>query len=344
MSTMIETPLPGKSGRAHLAARQVGARFRAGRSLVWSGALAVALAAQLQLQTAQAHGIAGNRYFPGTLSFDDPAVADEAILPNFSSLNHPDGGGDVTDNRINWSFTRLLTPTVGVVVDNSWIARNWGVTKRSGFDVTSLGIKWEVYRDNPRETLISAGLAWGIGNSGAQGVDANAPNTIKPGLFFGKGFGDLPDSLSWLRPFGVTGAVVLEHPAGGVSTNLGIDPNSGQLAPLLTHNVDILHWGFAVEFSTLYLTSRFTGGPPKEEPLNQLVPLVEFAFDSSRGTKSIATMNPGLSYVAVSWQVAVEAIVPLNGASGHHIGARTQLLFFLDDLAPSLFGKPLLSR
>jgi len=326
------------------AARNVGAQFRAGLSLVWSSALIVALAAPPLSQTAYAHGIAGNRFFPGTLTFDDPAVADEAILPNFSSLNHLAGGGDVTDNRINWSFTRLLTPTVGVVIDNSWIARNWGVTKRSGFDVTNVGIKWAIYRDNPHEALLSASLAWGIGNSGAQGVDANAPHTIKPGLFFGKGFGDLPDNLSWLRPFGVTGAVVLEHPTGSVSTNFGIDPISGHFGPMMISNVDIIHWGFAVEFSTLYLTSRFTGRPPKEEPLNQLVPLVEFAFDSSRGTKSTATMNPGLSYVAVTWQIAVEAIVPLNRASGHNIGARTQLLLFLDDLAPSVFGKPLLSR
>src|SRR5215831_5497078 len=35
--------------------------------------------------SAHAHGIAGNRFFPGTLSFDDPAVADESILPLFSS-------------------------------------------------------------------------------------------------------------------------------------------------------------------------------------------------------------------------------------------------------------------
>jgi hypothetical protein len=326
------------------AGRNVEAQFRAALCLIWSSVLFVAWAAPPLTQTAYAHGIAGNRFFPGTLTFDDPAVADEAILPNFSSLDHPAGGGDVNDNRINWSFTRLLTPTIGIVIDNSWIARNWGVTKRSGFDVTSLGIKWEVYRDNPHETLISASLAWGIGHSGAQGVDANAPDTVKPGMFFGKGFGDLPDNLSWLRPFGVTAAVVLEHPTGSVSTNFGIDPTSGQLARMTTRNVDILHWGFAVEFSTLYLTSRFTGGPPKEEPFNQLVPLVEFAFDSSRGTKSIATMNPGLSYVAVTWQIAVEAIIPLNSASGHNVGARAQLLLFLDDLAPSLFGKPLLSR
>jgi hypothetical protein len=326
------------------AARDVGTQFRAGLSLVWSSAFIVALAAPPLAQTAHAHGIAGNRFFPGTLTFDDPAVADEAIVPNFSYWNHPDGGGEVTDNRINYSFTRLLTPKVGVFVDNSWIARNWGVTQRFGFDTTNVGIKWEVYRDDPHEALLSASVAWGIGNSGALGVDVKAPETIKPGLFFGKGFGDSPDSLSWLRPFGITGAVVLEHPTGSVSTNLGFGPVTGQLGPMLTRNVDILHWGFAVEFSTLYLTSRFTGGPPKEEPLNQLVPLVEFAVDSAPGSKSIATMNPGLSYVAVTWQIAVEAIVPLNQASGHGIGGRTQLLLFLDDLAPSLFGKPLLSR
>jgi hypothetical protein len=314
------------------------------RVVGWASALAIICAVLVASQPAHAHGIAGNRFFPGTLTIDDPAVADEAIVPNFSYWNHPDRGGEITDNRINYSFTRLLTPTVGVVIDNSWIARNWGATQRAGFDTTNIGIKWEVYRNNPHEALLSASLTWGIGNSGAQGVDAKAPDTIKPGLFFGKGFGDSPDSLSWFRPFGITGAVVLEHPTGSVSTNLGFDPITGQLGPMLTRNVDILHWGFAVEFSTLYLTSRFTGGPPTEEPLNQLVPLIEFAVDSAPGSKSIATMNPGLSYVAVTWQIAVEAIVPLNNASGHGIGGRTQLLLFLDDLAPSLFGKPLLSH
>jgi hypothetical protein len=39
--------------------------------------------------SAQAHGIAGNRFFVGTLTFDDPSVADEAIVPNFSTLSHP---------------------------------------------------------------------------------------------------------------------------------------------------------------------------------------------------------------------------------------------------------------
>ena len=131
----------------------------------------------------------------------------------------------------------------------------------------------------------------------------------------------------------------------GTSINSGIDSQTGQLVPMLTRNVDTLHWGFAVEFSTLYLTSRFTPGKlPKQEPVNQLVPLVEFSFDSPRGQKTSATMNPGLSYVAVTWQLAVEAIVPFNSEAGRSVGARAQLLLFLEDLVPSLFGKPLLGR
>jgi hypothetical protein len=54
-------------------------------------------------------------------------------------------------------------------------------------------------------------------------------------------------------------------------------------------------------------------------------------------------MNPGFAYVAVTWQIAAEAVVPLNRAGGDGIVFRAQLLFFLDDLLPSLFGKPLLS-
>jgi hypothetical protein len=292
---------------------------------------------------AAAHGIVGNRLFPGTLAFDDPAVADELALPSVSSLKRPDDGNDVVDNRINWAFARLLTSTVSLGVDSGWMHRNWGAAQRSGFDLTTLELKKLLYTNEPHEFMITAGLGWGIRGSGAQGVGRNKPDTVQPGIFFGKGLGDLPDALSWLRPFGITGAVTFEHPMAGTSTNLGIDPQTGQLGPTLTREVDTLHWGFSLQYSTYYLTSRFTPGKlPKQEPLHQLVPLIEFAFDSPRGEKTAATMNPGLAYVADSWQVAAEAIVPLNSEGGRTVGVRAQLLLFLDDLIPAVFGKPLL--
>jgi len=115
------------------------------------------------IHSAHAHGIAGNRFFPGTLSFDDPAVADEAIVPNFSSVKRPNEGGNVVDNRFDWAFFRLLTPTLGFGIDGAGVHRNWGNSQRSGFDVTSLNVKGEVYRNNLHEILVSAGLGWGIG-------------------------------------------------------------------------------------------------------------------------------------------------------------------------------------
>jgi hypothetical protein len=50
---------------------------------------AVLLVSLVWEHSAHAHGIAGNRYFDGTLTFDDPAVADEAILPYYDNLNFP---------------------------------------------------------------------------------------------------------------------------------------------------------------------------------------------------------------------------------------------------------------
>jgi hypothetical protein len=147
--------------------------------------------------------------------------------------------------------------------------------------------------------------------------------------------------LTWSR-FAVIGAFVDELPFG--TTTTAFAPNAtGKFQSLPVPTVETLHWGLSLQYSTYYLTSRFTGGPPREEPLNQLVPLVEFSFDSPRGQNTAVTMNPGLAYVAVTWQVAAEVIVPLNRDGGSSTGFRTQLMFFLDDLIPSLFGKPLLS-
>jgi hypothetical protein len=68
----------------------------------------VASALAISACSAHAHGIAGNRYFDGTMTFDDPAVADEAILPYWANSQFPTQGSNVAENRINWAFARLL--------------------------------------------------------------------------------------------------------------------------------------------------------------------------------------------------------------------------------------------
>jgi hypothetical protein len=308
-------------------------------------ALTGSLAAFAFTSNLQAHGIAGNRLFAGTLSFDDPAVADEAILPLYSYLDYPTQGSNVSENRINAAFSRLLTPTLSLTIDSGWVHQNWPIGNTSGVDKTNVGLKYEAYRDNRHEALISVGLAWGIGHSGASAVGTAAPNTIQPGVFVGKGFGDLPESLSWLRPFAVTGAIVDEVPVGSSrATALAPNLTTGRFDSASFPGVEILRWGFSVQFSTLYLTDRFDSGPPIHEPINQWVPLIEFKFDSPSGQKTVATANPGFTYIDRTWQLAAEIILPMNHAGGNGLGFRAQLLLFLDDLLPSVFGKPLLTN
>lgn len=55
--------------------------------------------ALLWVQSAEAHGVAGNRYFDGTLTFDDQAVADKAILPHWAHLDFPDPGSNTSEKR-----------------------------------------------------------------------------------------------------------------------------------------------------------------------------------------------------------------------------------------------------
>jgi hypothetical protein len=310
--------------------------------------LSILIATALTVGHAQAHGIAGNRYFPGTLTFDDPAVADEWITQASRSTHPAFDGREVTDYSVNEAFARLLTPTLSIGLDTGWAERHRaGFPTQSGIEATGLTLKALVHEDDPHETLISTSFTWTIGGSGNRAVDADGPHTLTPALFAGKGFGDLPDGLSWLRPFGIAAGVAPEFATSRSSTTRGIDPATGQMSTIsVTNATAVIHWGFALEFSTLYLTDRFDGRPPREEPLNQLVPLVEFAFDTPLGGdgKTAAMLAPGLSYVAETYQVAAEALLPLNDHAGHGAGFRAQLLFFLDDLVPSLFGQPLLRR
>ena len=59
-------------------------------------------------------------------TFDDPSVADEAIVPNFSTLNHPvEGGGAVSIDR-----SRAADASFQVQVDSVWVHRHWPTPRR----------------------------------------------------------------------------------------------------------------------------------------------------------------------------------------------------------------------
>jgi hypothetical protein len=105
-------------------------------------------------------------------------------------------------------------------------------------------------------------------------------------------------------------------------------------------NADAFQFGFAVEYSLIYLQQNVHDlGLPA--PFDRLVPLVEFAFELpvDRGQDGLVTgtINPGILWSGKSFQIGVEAIIPMNGRTGNNVGVIAQVHFYLDDLLPSIF-------
>lgn len=290
---------------------------------------------------AQAHGIAGNRLFAGTLTFDDPAVADEFNGPIFSRRVDPlDSGSGILDRSVDFGISRLLESDLAASIETSYTLHRLpdGQTVQ-GIGATHLGLKKQLWIDEDHETMVAGSLTWGLGGVGRPDLHAHTYNTIEPALMAGRGFGDLPDSAEWIRPFALTGALSLDVPLSSHS----IPPGE----TLAQRNPVILHGGISIQYSTFYRSGRFKAGQlPEEEPVDQLVPLVEIQFDQALGgtdRRLYATANPGLAYVGKTFQFSIEYIKPLNGNSGSG-GLRVGAMFFLDDLMPSWFGKPLLAK
>src|SRR5947208_2188015 len=168
--------------------------------------------------------------------------------------------------------------------------------------------------------------------------------TWAPGFFFGKGFGDLPDTVSFLKPLAVTGQVGVAIPTSASTRTVILNETTGEREIDIERHPDVVEWGFAVEYSIIYLQEQVKdiGLHP---PFDRLIPLVEFAFETplNRGQEgqTTGTINPGLIWSGKYFQVAAEAMVPVNSRMGNDVGFIAQLHFYLDDLLPHSLGRPL---
>ncbi len=282
-----------------------------GRASVLSAAIMVAA-----VNPAAAHGVIGDRFFPATITTDDPFAADELALPTVTVFNH--------ETDIDMEFSKSISPGIAVSVDLGYIDSDPpGGPKASGLDNVSLTPAAELYRDTEHETIVTAAFIWEIGGSGNKSV-ADRASSFTPELLFGKGFGDLPDSLGLLRPVAVTGQLGFQIP--GTSTEF-----------------KAFEWGGALEYSLLYLQNnvRDQGFSPF---VARFTPLVEFSLSSPTdrgGGETTGTINPGLAWIGQYTQLTAEAIIPVNRASGGAVGFIAQLHFYIDDLFPDTLGRPI---
>ena len=216
----------------------------------------------------------------------------------------------------------------------------------NGFQNLETTFKYRVFKDPEHEFVMSVGLSIEWGGTGAQSVGADPFHTYTPTLWFGKGLGDLPDTLSWIRPVAITGQVGYAIPARNFTTTFGIDPDTGNQTVDTEFHPRVLNWGGTIQYSMPYLKSAVIDlGLP--EFINHLIPLVEATMQTpmantlTSGTMTTGTINPGVIWVGSTFQVAVEALIPINRQSGTNVGVIAQLHLYLDDIDPRGIGKPI---
>ena len=275
----------------------------------------------LPLAGAHAHAVAGDRVFPATLAVDDPGVSDELTLPEVGHFKDSDGSATTT----SFEYTKTLTKDLGLSLEGAWIDND----DSKGFDNFGLGAKYVFYTDAPHELMLSTGLDWDIGGSGSRHV-AERFSTITPAVFVGKGLGDLPDSMAYLKPFAVTGSLGYAMPMQNFSDG--------------ERNAQAVEWGATVQYSIPYLQQHVKDWDiPK--PFANAIPVVEFAFETPTNGedngRTTGTINPGVIFMGHSTQLGLEAQLPLNSESGHGVGYLVQAHFYLDDLFPTTLGRPI---
>jgi hypothetical protein len=209
-----------------------------------------------------AHGFAGKRFFPTTFQVEDPFVSDEFSL----LLNHiKEPEGKTTEVEVEYS--KRILPNLGISLGESYIHQDFlegGST--SGFGNLEVGLKYQFLTSEEHETILSVGAGIEIGGTGARRIGAESFSVISPALYFGKGFGDLPESMNFLRPFAITGIAGPNFPTR--SKNVIFDEETEETE--VERNPTTLTWGFTIQYSLQYLQS-FVKDVGLGAPFNRMV-------------------------------------------------------------------------
>jgi len=279
---------------------------------------------------AHAHAIAGVRVFPVSLTVDDPGVADEATLPQI--VNQP-GSGPSQLTQFQWEYDKRITPTTALIYNQGYdILTAVGLGRHTGWENPIITGKWQAYVNPEHEFIASLGVqrslpAW----THTTQIGGSAQGATTPTVYFGKGLGDvLPGAL---RPLAITGEFSATFPDRRVNAN---NDNNGTPASFRA--------AATVQYSLPYLQSQVKDyGLPAF--VNRVLPIFEVNYVTpttapSGGVPMKISFAAGAIYMADTYQIGAELLIPGNAAAGKTIGAVMQVHFFLDDIFPDSLGKP----
>ena len=300
-----------------------------------SSAFAVALLLLwLPASEAAAHCFVGARFFPATLATDDPCVADEMSLPTVAWSKTADVPS-ATQLDISGDISKRITEDFGITIGEGWTQiQHPGGPTMAGFADLETTFQYQLLKDGSHELAMLLGLIVDWGGTGATNAGIGTPySLLTPTYYFGQGFGQLPDTLDWARPIAVTGQIGYQIPTTSMSQGVNVP--------------QALFYGATLQYSMPYLKSEVKD-LQLPDFINHLIPIVEMqlttpvANNFGNSNLTIGTINPGVIWVGSYFQVGLEAVIPVNGASGRGVGFLGQLHLYLDDIFPKTFGQPLI--
>jgi hypothetical protein len=282
----------------------------------------------------------GDYFFPSTLATTVPTVADFFNPPSYVRLPST---ATTRETDVPVTYSKTVTSDLAVTLTETFRILEQANGIHRGFDNVVLGADYQLYTNTQHQFIVTVGGTVAIGGTGSTDV-ANSFSTFTPTVIMGKGFGDLPDSVAWLRPLGITAQASVALPTRS--------PLPSTTFPTLTTaaveigNPDILLYSFALEYS-LVDTSHYNERGTRYA--RGFVPLVEFAFTTPLNGPSAGlttgTVNPGVIWVGRYLQVGLEAIIPINTTSGRDIGVRLQAHLYLPQIFPdSPVSRPIFSK
>ena len=273
-----------------------------------------------------AHGLVGKRLFVEPIATEDANIFSEydVVVPSYII------GDEGKELALGSSLTLRLTENLGLEIAGEWVSINPDLgEKETGFQNPELTLKYVAYTSPVHESIATVALSVEP-PLGKEEIGADDFYAFGTGLFYGKGFGDLPESLIYLRPLMIQGDVTVHH-------HLTRDPGE---------TTNSLSYDFALYYSLPYL-QQFVKDVGIPAPLNRLFPMVEFNFQQVLNGPELghreALMRPGLIWVGKSTQVGLAAVIPINGSSREEtdIGVAGIFSLYLDDLFPKQFKEPI---
>lgn len=285
--------------------------------------LALALALLSIPVVTMAHGYAGKRFFPATMAVDDPFIADEAGM----LFGHNKDDDNTLTNDISVEYAKTITPNLALSIATDYLrVQPKQEQSETGFDNSSIGAKYLLYKNDQHESLISIGAEMDLGGTGDSRVGAESDSTLSPALYLGKGLGDLPETMKYLRPMAITAVI-----SPSFNTSNGF-------------NSETIDTGITVSYDLGYL-QNFVKDVGLGAPFNHLIGIVEMPLSTCTtgecGGDVTGTINPGIIWRGSNFQLGLEATIPVNQASGNHTGILAQVHFYVDDIFPHSLGRPI---